>query len=249
MNQTIQTIMAHRSIRKFKDQALSAVQIETLVKSAQAAATSSYLQTYSIIGVTDLDKKKQLSEVGRNQTCIVENGHLFVFCADLYRHHFIGGLENADIKTSLESTETFMVSLIDTALAAENLVIAAESMDLGICYIGGLRNDARKVSEILGLPDRVIPLFGLCVGLPDEKPEQKPRLPWTHVYHENTYEPDREAYRDDLDEYNRLIANYYDKRTNGERSEGWTEQIAHALSHPHRTYMKDFLKEKGFPLK
>lgn len=60
----------------------------------------------------------------------------------------------------------FMVSLIDAALAAQNMSIAAESMGLGICYIGGIRNELDKVTEVLQTPDHVLPLFGLAVGHP-----------------------------------------------------------------------------------
>ena len=59
-----------------------------------------------------------------------------------------------------------MVSVIDAALAAQNMSIAAESMGLGICYIGGIRNNLNEVSELLETPEYVLPLFGLVVGQP-----------------------------------------------------------------------------------
>ncbi len=248
MNETIQTILDHRSIRKFKNKPLSDEQIRLLVESAQSAATSSFLQTYSIIGVTDTAKRQALSEVGRNQQCIVECGHFFVFCADLHRHEAAAEMNEMDVSQSLNSTETFMVSLIDAALAAQNMVIAAESMGMGICYIGGLRNDAGRVSDLLNLPDRVVPVFGLCVGYPDANPAQKPRLPFDHVYHLNGYEADNEKIKQQLTEYDNLIKAYYKDRTDGAREEGWTEQISNMLSHPVRLYMKRFLEEKNFPL-
>ena len=106
----------------------------------KAASTSSNIQAYSIIGITDPEKKKKLAELAGNQSYVEKNGHFFVFCADLYRHEIVGEMENSDVITSIESTEKFMVTLIDTALAAQNAAIAAESMGLGICYIGGIRN-------------------------------------------------------------------------------------------------------------
>lgn len=86
MNNTIETILNHRSIRSFTDELLTAEEIDTLVKSAQAASTSSYVQAYSIIGVTDKEKKRKLAALAGNQPYVENNGHLFVFCADLYRH-------------------------------------------------------------------------------------------------------------------------------------------------------------------
>lgn len=249
MNETIQTLLNHRSIRDYKDQPLSDEQVRTLIECAQAAATSSFLQAYSIIGVKDKEKRQELSRIGRGQKCIVDCGHFFVFCADLYRHELAADLHDQNILESLESTETFMVGLIDTALAAQNMVAAAESMGLGICYIGGLRNNAMEVSNILELPERVIPLFGLCVGYPEKVPDQKPRLPFDHIYHVDKYEKNKKTLGEQLLSYDDTIKQYYNIRTEGARVEGWTWQMANGLNEAKRLYMKDFLKQKKFPLK
>ena len=124
-----------------------------------------------------------------------KNGHFFVFCADLYRHEIVGEMENKDVMTSIESTEKFMVMLIDTALAAQNAAIAAESMGLGICYIGGIRNNLDEVCNLLKTPKRVIPLFGMAVGYPEKLADKKPRLSFSHIYHENEYEQDVSKYK------------------------------------------------------
>ena len=249
MNTTIETLLSHKSVRKFKEEKLTKEQIETLVKSAQSASTSSMIQAYSIIGVTDPDKKAELAAIAGNQSYVVENGHFFVFCADLYRHEVIGESENAEVKDSLESTEKFMVALIDAALAAQNASVAAESMGLGICYIGGIRNDLNAVSDVLGLPDRVIPLFGLAVGVPAEDNETKPRLPLHHVYHENGYDADKETIKKELKEYDEIVSQYYSERTNGKRNDTWSAQMARMLSAKKRMYMKEFVEKKKYDLK
>ncbi|MCU9612804.1 oxygen-insensitive NADPH nitroreductase [Caldibacillus lycopersici] len=245
MNATIETILAHRSVRDFEDKKLTKEQIETIVKCAQSASTSSFIQAYSIIGVTDQAKKDQLASVAGNQSYVAKNGHLFVFCADFYRHEVIGEMEDANILQTIESTEKFMVGLIDAALAAQNAALAAESMGLGICYIGGLRNDLPKVCELLEIRERVIPLFGMVVGYPAKMNEQKPRLPLEHLYHENRYEAEKESYQQQLLTYNETIKHYYDTRTAGERVETWTEQMARTLSRRTRMYMHEFVKQKG----
>lgn len=249
MNSTIETLLSHKSVRKFKDKKLTKEQIETLVKSAQSASTSSMIQAYTIIGITDPGKKAELAAIAGNQSYVEENGHFFVFCADLYRHEVIGEKEGAEVIASLESTEKFMVALIDAALAAQNASVAAESMGLGICYIGGIRNDLNAVSDVLELPDRVIPLFGLAVGVPDEDNETKPRLPIQHVYHENTYKSDKETVRKELEEYDEIISKYYEERTNGKRNDTWSAQMARMLSAKKRMYMKEFVEKKKYDLK
>ena len=245
MNEMIARILAHRTVRDFEERPLSPEQIETIVRSAQAASTSSFVQAYSIIGVTDRDKKHALSKIARNQHFVAENGHFFVFCADLHRHDVIGNMEGKDVAASLESTEKFMVSVVDASLAAQNAALAAEAMGLGICYVGGLRNDLEKVSELLKIPDKVIPLFGLAVGYPASVNDQKPRLPFEHVYHENEYQQNNAVYKEQLKQYNEEIQAYYRARTEGERCDTWTGQMAEMLSHPQRMYMHDFVEKQG----
>jgi FMN reductase (NADPH) len=246
MNTVIETILNHRSIRNFEDLALTNEQIKTIVECAQAASTSSYIQAYSIIGIKDPDKKKKLAELAGNQSYVAENGHFFVFCADLYRHELAGEMESIDVEESLESTEKFMVAVIDAALAAQNASVAAESMGLGICYIGGLRNQLGEVSELLNTPNRVIPLFGLSVGYPAADSGKKTRLPMEHIYHEDQYEADQEVYMNQLKQYNETISAYYKERTNGKRIDTWTSQMANSLKTPRRMFMKEFVEKKGF---
>ena len=249
MNEAITTILNHRSIRNFKDKQLSDEQIKTIVSSAQAASTSSFIQPYSIIGIKDKEKKRKLAEIAGNQEYVAQNGHLFVFCADLNRHERIGEMEGKDILASIESTEKFMVALIDAALAAQNAAIAAESMGLGICYIGGIRNNLEAVKELLKTPERVIPLFGMTVGYPERVNDQKPRLPLEHVYHEEEYQQDKEVYLRQLQQYDQIISTYYEQRTDGKRKDRWTEQMAKMLEKQTRTYMKDFIQKNKMDLR
>jgi FMN reductase (NADPH) len=249
MNETITTILNHRSIRDFKDKQLSDEQIKTIVTCAQAASTSSFIQAYSIIGIKDKEKKRKLAEIAGNQEYVAQNGHLFVFCADLSRHERIGEMEGKDILPSIESTEKFMVALIDAALAAQSAAIAAESMGLGICYIGGIRNNLEAVKELLKTPERVIPLFGMTVGYPERINDQKPRLPLEHVYHVEEYEQDNEVYLRQLQQYNQIISTYYEQRTDGKRKDRWTEQMAKMLEKQTRMYMKEFVQKNKMDLK
>ncbi|MCM3690374.1 oxygen-insensitive NADPH nitroreductase [Neobacillus niacini] len=249
MNEAITTMLNHRSIRHFKDEQLSDDQIKTIVACAQAASTSSFIQAYSIIGIKDKEKKRKLAEIAGNQEYVARNGHLFVFCADLSRHEYIGKMEGKDVLASIESTEKFMVALIDATLAAQNAAIAAESMGLGICYIGGIRNNLEGVKELLKTPERVIPLFGMTVGYPEKINDQKPRLPFEHLYHEEEYEQDQEVYLRQLQEYNQLISNYYVERTSGKRKDTWTEQMGNMLEKQTRMYMKEFVQKNKMDLR
>lgn len=245
MNQVIETLLQHRSIRRFTDKPLDREQVEAIVKSAQAASTSSFIQAYSIIGITDQEKKDKLAEVAGNQAYVAANGHFLVFCADLHRHKVLGDLESADVKDSIESTEKFMVALIDAALAAQNAAVAAESMGLGICYIGGIRNDLDAVKQVLKTPEYVIPLFGMAVGYPDQETDLKPRLPLQNVYMENEYQQDQGLFEKQLQDYNKTTSEYYRERTGGKRADSWTGQMAKMLGRKTRMYMKEFVGKQN----
>lgn len=249
MNQVIETILDHRSVRHFEDKPLSREQIETIVKSAQAAATSSFIQAYSIIGVTDKSKKEKLAEIAGNQTHVIDSGHFFVFCADLNRIMISGEMEETDVMAPVQSKEKFMVALIDVALAAQNAALAAESMGLGICYVGGIRNDLDEVKKVLKTPEYVIPLFGMSIGYPTKRNDIKPRLPLEHVYMENEYTQDEEVFKNQLKAYNETISAYYKERTGGKREDTWTSQMVNLLNKKARMYMKEFVEKQKMDLR
>ncbi|WP_173916668.1 oxygen-insensitive NADPH nitroreductase [Halobacillus sp. Marseille-Q1614] len=240
MNSTIETILNHRSIRKFKDTKLTNEQLRTILQSAQQASTSSYMMAYTIIGITDEEKKAALAEIS-GQPYVKDNGHLLVFCADLHRPtHTSENFE--EMKENLGNSEHFLASAIDAALAAQNAAIAAESLGLGICYLGSLRNNLAKVDELLALPQHVIPLFGMAIGEPAHQPERKPRLPLEAVYFENEYKKHEKA----VEAFDKEIADYYQSRSSNSRADTWTEQMHRRFSKTIRMDVTDLVQKKGY---
>ncbi|RDW17992.1 oxygen-insensitive NADPH nitroreductase [Oceanobacillus chungangensis] len=243
MNHTIDTILNHRSIRKFTEDKLTDEQIHILIKAAQQASTSSNVMAYTIIGVTDPVLKKELRKIS-GQPYVEHNGHLFVFCGDLHRITQLSTPEERiEMEETIESTEQFIVTIIDAALSAQNLAIAAESIGLGICYLGSLRNDIYHVSELLGLPDYVVPLFGMAVGTPAQQPELKPRLPFEVVYHENKYLAD-EIQQPAISSYDAELLEYYQTRSSNTKVDTWSEQMIRKYRNPIRMDVSSFVKEQ-----
>ncbi|TCT20011.1 FMN reductase (NADPH) [Melghiribacillus thermohalophilus] len=245
MNPVIEQMFRHRSIRKFKEQQLSDRQIRTIVEAAQRASTSNYYQAYSIIGVTDPIIKKEIADLSGHEH-VERSGHFFVFCADLLRLiERAESVTRAKLKENLENTEHFLVAVIDAALAAQNASLAAESMGLGICYIGGIRNDMKRVDELLKLPEFVIPLFGLAVGYPDHDPGVKPRLPLEAVYFENIYCHDEAVYTRALENFDETLKKYYAERATNRRHDTWSDQIQRKLIRPVRSEVTEYVQSKG----
>lgn len=235
-------LLGHRSIRKYKPDKIERSTIETIIRAAQSASTSSYLQAYTIIGIENRETLKRLADLSDNAH-VQEAPLLFVFCADLRRLEKAS--EDVSVRPYVETTESFLVATIDAALAAQNAAIAAEALGLGICYLGGLRNNIQAVDELLNLPHRVYPLFGMTIGYPLESPELKPRLPLSVVYHEESYDVERDQR---LEAYDATIQAYYRKRSDGRREMTYRTLVARVLGSPRRTHMKRYLKEKGFML-
>lgn len=241
MNETIKLLHNHRTIRKFTPEALTKEEVKTIVEAGQRASTSSNVMAYSIIGITDVEKKKALREVS-GQAYVEKNGYLFVICADLSRLAALASKEtNETMRMNLESTEQFIVATVDGALVTQNMVIAAESMGLGACFLGSLRNNISRTDEILKLPDYVIPLFGLAVGHPNHQPNLKPRLPFEAVFHENTYETGKESH---VAAYDETLSSYYKHRDSNIKDDNWTSQMVRKYSKPTRMDVADYVQKK-----
>ena len=242
MNETIQLLHNHRSIRKFTTQEITKEQIRTIVDAGQCASTSSNVMAYSIIGITDEKIKKGLQKVS-GQPYVEKNGYLFVICADLNRNFHLGtSVEQDQIKEVIESTEQFIVSTIDAALVTQNMVIATESLGLGACFLGSLRNKINRVDELLELPEYVIPLYGLAIGYPNHQPETKPRLPFNAVFHENTYDSDKK--QKFIQEYDQMLHSYYQERSTNNKVDTWTEQMRRKYTVPTRMDVGPYVHKK-----
>ncbi len=245
MNDVLGLLNAHRSIRAYKKIPVSQGTVEAIVQAGQAAATSSFIQAYSVIQVAQGEPRNQLAALAANQTFIAEAPVFLVVCADMQRHKMACDMNGADMLSGY--AEQFITSVVDSSLLAQNMVVAAESMGLGICYVGALRNNIAEVSDLLGLPDLVVPLFGLCIGYPSEKPDIKPRLPVKAVLRQERYD-DPEALAT-LQAYDELTREYYQTRTGGQKSQSWTEQMAAKLAKESRPHILAFMQSKGFLLK
>jgi len=245
----IDTILAHRSVRAFLPEALAEGTLERLVAAAQSAATSSNLQTWSVVAVEDPERKARLSVLANDQAFIREAPLFLVFLADLSRNARLGQAQGAAIE-GLAYTETFLVAVVDAALASQNAAIAAESMGLGICYVGAMRNRPEEVAAELGLPPGSFAVFGMAVGRPDPaRPASiKPRLPQELVLHRETYRSENEPER---------IAAYDERLTafseaNGMGRTDWSSRIVSRLSIRGlggRDRIRGALERLGFPLR
>jgi nitroreductase len=249
-NETLATILAHRSIRSYRPDPLPAGALETLVAAAQSAATSSNLQTWSVIAVSDPGRKARLAAVTGNQKHILQAPLLLVWLADLDRLGHLGEERQHPVE-ALDYLETLFVGIIDAALAAQNAVLAAESLGLGTVYIGALRNDPERVATELALPPKVLPVFGLCVGYPDPEVVSgvKPRLSSSLVLHHETYGSGFDAAA--IDAYDAAIQDFQTEQAIPQVP--WSRQALSRVAGPGalsgRDKIRDALTALGFQLR
>lgn len=245
MTPIIDQLLSHRSIRKFTERPIDEDLLRQLLKAGQAAASSSFLQGATVIRIRDAENRTKIAGLAGNQGHIEKAAEFLVFCADLKRPGNCCMEYNKPF--SGDYTEHFIIATVDVALMAQNVVVAAESAGLGICYIGGIRNHPREISDLLHLPVGVYPVFGLCLGYPDQNPECKPRLPLEIVMKDDYYNEDGDAQR--IVEYDVRVQEYYRQRTGGGHGIRWSDQVSTLLSEKSRPHMWVFLAEQGFTMK
>ena len=245
MNPTVELLKSHRSIRKFKDQQIPRELFEALIQAGQSAATSNHVQAYSIIHVVNPANRQRLAELAGGQPYIAESSDFLVFCADMKRSTEAAERAGANVVPGM--TEQLLVASIDAALMAQNVMIAAESSGLGGCYIGGIRNNPQEVSDLLKLPENVYPVFGLCLGYPDQNPEVKPRLPLAAILKQDYYDDAEDQVL--VADFDATMARYYSERTGGNKNTNWSEQLKPLFTTKLRAHMKDFLNKRGFGIK
>jgi nitroreductase len=244
MNNVIDLLKAHRSIRKYQDRQVDQKVIEELIRAGQCAATSSFIQACSVIQVNDATTRQEISHLAADQKYVIEAPVFLVFCADMQRHKLACDMHQAEMLSGF--TEQFLTASVDCALFAQNLLVAAESIGLGGCYIGAIRNNIARVDELLNLPDKVYPVFGMCLGYPAQDPETKPRLPVEVILKQETYDDKKD--RDLIATYDNKVRKYYRSRTDGKKDDSWSEQISDMLVKEARPHMLGYLRSKGFLL-
>lgn len=248
-NPVLESLLDHRSVRAYLPDPLQAGTVETLVAAASSAPSSSNIQAWSVVAITDPAKRDQLARIAGGQAHIRQAPLILVWIADLSRAEAVGERAGTPLQ-GLDYTETFLLAAIDAALAAQNALVAAESLSLGTVYIGALRNDPEAVARLLDLPPRAVAVFGLVVGHPDPlvPTAVKPRLPQQVVLHHDVYstaiQPDAIARHDAATRDFRV--------EQGLPVEGWTDLLVArlrdvaALKGRHR--LREVLEKLGIKL-
>ena len=170
-NDVIETMLNRKSIRQYTDESPSDEVLSTIVRAGQQAPFA--YQLCSLL----LSRKGKENPFGAPL--------LFTICVDSHRFELIMARRNWRIAQNDLSLLFFGIQ--DAALMAENMVIAAESLGLGSCFLGEAPYRARAIAEQYRLPKRVFPLVQLAMGYPAENPPPRPRYPLAFTLFEDEY--------------------------------------------------------------
>lgn len=245
----LETILNHRSFRSFLPISLPSGTLEAILAAAQSGSTSSMLQTWDVIAVQDPEHKNAAAKLAGDQDFIREAPLFLVFCANLNRLANISRRYGQPAE-ALANMDLFLMACIDASIAGQNAAIAAESLGLGICYVGAIRNNAQQMCELLKLPANTFGLFGMAVGYGNRESysELKPRLPMKEVCHYETWSEEDQA--SNVAMFDKCLGSFYFEQMKlGRKS--WSEFVAANIASSEqdgRQAVKKVLCEQGFKL-
>ncbi|MDR2015881.1 MAG: nitroreductase family protein [Azoarcus sp.] len=247
----IEHLLGHRSVRAYLPDPVDDDQLAAIIAAAQSASSSSNLQAWSVVAVRDPARRAKLAELAAEQGQVAEAPLQLVWIADLARLEHLARMTERP-SGALDYLEAFLVGVIDAALAAQNAAAAAESLGLGIVFIGSMRDKPQEVADLLDLPPKTVAVFGMCVGTPDPaRPASiKPRLPQSVVLHHERYSLG--AQEPGIESYNAAMVRFYEQQKMNVRGT-WavhsSKRIAGTEALSGRDKLVNYLNVRGFALK
>lgn len=248
-NPTIRLALGHRSVRAFAPTPLAPEVLPTLIAAAQSASTSSNLQVWSVIAIQDPAHKARLAVGTRNENFVRQAPLFLIWLADFSRARQVSEDQDRAIDGG-DFVESVVLASVEAGLAAQNAVLAAESLGLGAVYVGAIRSHVRSLAADLKLPPHVFPVFGTAIGYADESVSHhvKPRLPQAAVLHHEYYDDGEQLAA--VATYNRALDAFWKKQSIEHPL--WTDHILNRLkTNPadQRYDLRAILNELGFLLR
>ena len=188
MNEVIKTIMDRKSVREYEDRPISNEDRLTILNASCAAPTAGNQQMYTIIDVADQKIRDELVKTCDNQDFIGRAQMVLVYCADVLKWY--RGFANAGASPRRQDVGDLFLAVSDACIAAQNGVIAAQSLGIGSCYIGDILENCERQRELLKIPEYVLPCAMVVFGYPAKSQLEKTktkRAPLECIVSENRY--------------------------------------------------------------
>lgn len=176
------------SIRAYENRDIPTNLIEEIIEKAMRAPTCGNMQLYSVIVTKEKEKKEKLANLHFNQPAATSSNVILTICADF--NLFTRWCELSNATPGYDNFHSFIMAFTDAVIFAQQIVTVAESEGLGTCYLGTVNYTANEISQLLELPEKVVPVASISLGYPAEIPSQPDRLPVKAVLHEEKYRRD-----------------------------------------------------------
>ena len=211
-NEVIKIINNRCTVRAYDSKPLSQKDIDMIIHAAMRAPTAGNMMFYSIIEVKDQGKKEKLVTTCDNQPHIAKAPLVLIFLADMqrwYDYYAASGIQELCIEKDLvyrtPDESDLLLACCDALIAAQNAVIAAESIGIGSCYIGDIIENIETHREMFSLSKWVFPITMVCFGYPKQDPSKrilKQRFSKKFIHFIDNYK------RFNKDEFSEMFKNY-----------------------------------------
>jgi nitroreductase len=223
MNEIIQSLFNRKSVRRYEDRQVSPEEKNIILQAALQAPTAGNQNLYTILDITDQAVKRELSVYCDNQPFIAHAPMALVFLADCRR--WFDSYKFAGIDSRPPGPGDLLLSVADAVIAAQNTVVAAESLGIGSCYIGDILEREEDIRSLLKLDEYVFPAAFIVYGFPtqSQKDREKPgRPPLSYIVQENQYRRvDEDGHKrlflekgdiKSIDDYAQFITAFYNRK-------------------------------------
>ncbi len=239
-----QTLLERRSIRRYERESISQDDMDFIYEAIRNTPTSYNGQQFSVIDITDQALKEQIYEI-TNQKQIKTCNHFMVFLADYHKITEAAAIKGVEMPPFGGTVDGLIVGVLDAGLAMMSALTAAESRGLGTCCVGYARTVAPdRLSELLELPQGVMIVCGLAIGVPRELPDLKPKEPLPLVVHRDRYSND--DLRRLLTEYDNTVTHYNATREGTKSSNDWATHIIGYYREGMNYHLGQALRRRGF---
>lgn len=198
MSAAVEAMLKRASVRRFRKDPVDEDAVRTVILAGQRTPSPGGFQAYSLIIVDDAEKRAEIGEITR-QKFIARAPVFILVCVDIRRFRMM--LDRLGHDYHLRHGQGLyakLFSIVEASMVAQNMATAALLMGLGSCFVGAVFYAMEDISGLLGLPQGVVPLLGLCLGYADESPPLRPRWPLAVILHKNRY---GDATTEDVDNY------------------------------------------------
>ncbi|XOV89091.1 MAG: nitroreductase family protein [Pseudomonadota bacterium] len=252
-NPVISTLLSHRTHRQYTGEAIAPDQLTRILAATFSAPSKSDLQQVSLVHLASAEKQSAAADLIPSMPWIRDCAEFFVFCADGRRIVRIAEMRGKPFAN--DNLDNFIASVCDVGLAIQAFITAAESLGLGCCPISVVRDRMDDFAQLLSLPERVIPVAGMCLGHPARAGFVSARLPVEVMCHTDSY--DDSNLEAEINAYDQLRDSRFSlpEERQKYRDEfgtaafySWSEDKARQMAKTERASVTDFVKANGFSL-